>query len=224
MRKRIWVVILACLCFTTLARGQIPSTEGTGRITGHVYDSETLEPLEAASVMLLETMELVNTAADGVFVFEKVTPGQYTILAQATNYQEEEKTVNATEGQTVELQFYLPLQLSLLRKILRIFYSPPMLEFYVYAGTFLIIWLFAAILGRLLNPTHLDLSANSAWLTMIIVHIIFCVVFILHLLISSLRDKPWYYIPAWLLPYLAFMMVDVILIAFLIKQRRDLTW
>ena len=222
MCRRIFIVIFVCLCFTTLVKGQIPLPEQTGQITGYVYDSETLEPLEATSVMLLETMEVVYTTADGAFIFEKVEPGEYTVVAEAENYREEEQIANVTAGQTVELEFYLQLQLSFFQKILRILKSPPMLEFYLYAGIFLIIWFFAAILVRLLDSTNLDLSANSAWLTMIVVHIIFGVVFIIHLLMSSLRDKPWYYIPAWLLPYFAFMIVDVVLIAFLIKQRRDL--
>ena len=168
-------------------------------------------------------MEVVYTTADGAFLFEKVEPGEYMVVAEAENYREEEQIANVTAGQTVELEFYLQLQLSFFQKILRILKSPPMLEFYLYAGIFLIIWLFAAIFGRLLDPTNLDLSANSVWLTMIVVHIIFGVVFIIHLLLTSLCDKPWYHIPAWLLPYLAFMIADFILIAFLVKQRRNLT-
>jgi len=227
MHKPIFVVILICLCsITPLTIGQnditTDITEQTGSVTGYIYDSETLEPLEATSVMLLETMEVVYTTVDGIFTFEDIAPGEYTAMAEAENYREEEQTVSVTVGQPVELEFYLKLQLSFWQKFFRILKSPPMLEFYAYAGIFLIIWLFATILGRLLKPENLDLSTNYAWLTMIIVHIVLGVVFIVHLLLTSLRGETWYYIPAWLLPYLAFMIADIILIAFLIKQRRDL--
>ena len=131
MCRRIFIVIFVCLCFTNFVKGQIPLPEQTGQITGYVYDSETLESLEAASVMLLETMEVVYTTADGAFLFEKVEPGEYTVMAEAENYREEEQIANVTAGQTVELEFYLQLQLNFFQKILRILKSPPMLEFYL---------------------------------------------------------------------------------------------
>jgi len=220
MIKAICITFLSCLFFVSLSFSQ--ESTGIGRITGYVRDSETQKPLEAASVTLSPLMDVVYTDVEGAFAFENIDSGDYTITARAKDHKDAEENIKLSAGQTYEIEFQLSLNLVWYKKLLRVFYSRAMIEFYIYIGTFFVAWGIAAILGRLLEAGYTDRSANSAWLVAIILHIIIGMGLIADVLNVSLRSQPWYYATGWASPFLGFFIVDFVLIAFLLKQRNRL--
>lgn len=69
------------LCSSSLVLAQ-----EAGGIRGVVYDKDFDVPLTAAQVLIVETGEKQTTDGDGHYVFEKVTPGTYTIIISKEGY------------------------------------------------------------------------------------------------------------------------------------------
>lgn len=71
-------------------------------ICGTVVDSDTMEPIEGVSVILIPSSKNTMTTADGRFEFAELDAVQYTITVQKAGYSTNRKLVNAIAGETVE--------------------------------------------------------------------------------------------------------------------------
>jgi uncharacterized protein (DUF2141 family) len=96
----------------------------TGQISGHVYRSDGGEPIAKATVTLRGLQhanpQVVQTGADGAFVFRDLEPGTYMLQAERTgfvpkNYGQEgagrNSTINLTAGQTLN-DMNIPLEMA----------------------------------------------------------------------------------------------------------------
>ncbi|MCI0706147.1 MAG: carboxypeptidase-like regulatory domain-containing protein, partial [Ignavibacteriae bacterium] len=74
-------------------------------IKGKIIDSETQEPLVAASVAIVGTTMGAATNTDGDYVIRNVPPGVYRLRASFVGYAPQEKTVNVgTDGTTADFE------------------------------------------------------------------------------------------------------------------------
>lgn len=79
---------------------------------GVVTDSETGEPINAASIMLTPGGKTTVTESDGHYEFADLDVMQYTIMVQKDGYYANRKTINAISGETIEVD----IQLSRIKK------------------------------------------------------------------------------------------------------------
>lgn len=78
-----------------------------GAIDGIVVDAETGEPLVATAVRVIEVHRTETVRADGRFVFDRLRPGRYTIVADRIGYRSETVPVDVVAGETVQLRVAL---------------------------------------------------------------------------------------------------------------------
>lgn len=76
-------------------------------VNGQVTDAQTGEPIKAASVMLTPGGMTTVSGSDGTFEFTRLDPGQYTVLVQADGYVSNRKYVNATAGESYQVDIPL---------------------------------------------------------------------------------------------------------------------
>lgn len=76
-------------------------------IHGRVTDYDTGLPLENASVLITPTNMNRQTDADGLFAFDNLDAGQYTVIVQKAGYQTNRKTVTAISGESAEANITL---------------------------------------------------------------------------------------------------------------------
>lgn len=76
-------------------------------IHGRVTDYDTGLPLENANVLITPTNITRLTGADGLFAFDNLDEGQYTVTVQKSGYQTNRKTVTAISGENVEANITL---------------------------------------------------------------------------------------------------------------------
>ncbi|HLU24429.1 MAG TPA: TonB-dependent receptor [Longimicrobiales bacterium] len=102
---RFTVVVLASLApwLAAEARAQ------TGTITGVVVDRDTRQPIPSAQIMIPSIGRGVVAQANGRYLLRNVPPGTYEIEAQGIGYRTVSQTVQVADGQTVVVDFELPL-------------------------------------------------------------------------------------------------------------------
>lgn len=100
MRLSKFFVPSLTLVFLTIAVGQAFSQ---GSITGKVIDEDNKEALIGATVFVKGTTTGTITDLDGSFTLSNVSTGSQTLTISFVGYQEIEKDVNVTSGQTVDL-------------------------------------------------------------------------------------------------------------------------
>ena len=76
-------------------------------IGGHVLDGETGEHMAYCLVSIKDTRLATMTDASGHYIFRDLAPGTYTLEASFTGYKAQSQTVNATHGQSIEVNFEL---------------------------------------------------------------------------------------------------------------------
>lgn len=81
-------------------------TPGSATITGQVTDSQTRQPIVAATVSLSPGGMSTFTDVSGDFTLQP-GPGTYTVTASATNYNSASQTVTVSSGQRAALSFRL---------------------------------------------------------------------------------------------------------------------
>ncbi len=102
--RRLYSLSLLALLLT------VPSTAwAQGTIRGTVTDAATEDPLPGASVVLLDTQFGAATGPNGQYTISSVPAGEYLIRASFVGYDEENQTVTVQDGQTLTLDFALPL-------------------------------------------------------------------------------------------------------------------
>ncbi len=87
--------------------GQAPRAAPPGAITGIVVDGSTSVPIADARVAVAELKLEQLTGADGRFDFRQVPPGQYTITISTIGFVFARRTVDVTDGATIELSIPL---------------------------------------------------------------------------------------------------------------------
>ncbi len=96
------LMFLVTLLAPTIAMGQAPAT-----IEGTVKDKETGELLDYANVLLVGTTRGTMSLGGGLFYFQGMPPGTYTVKILYLGYAPVEQTVTLTGGTTSKLTFSL---------------------------------------------------------------------------------------------------------------------
>jgi len=76
-----------------------------GTIKGTIRDIESGEYLDYANVLIVGTTRGTMSLGGGVFYFQGLAPGEYTIRVLYLGYAPEEQTVSLAPGQTVNISF-----------------------------------------------------------------------------------------------------------------------
>jgi outer membrane receptor protein involved in Fe transport len=109
-RHRIqWILplVLAIVLITLAAPVGVFAQGGPGTIKGVIKDGETGELLDYANVLLVGTSRGTMSLGGGVFYFNGMPAGSYTIKVLYLGYAPQEQTVTVQSGQTTQLTFTL---------------------------------------------------------------------------------------------------------------------
>ena len=105
--------ILAFLSFVTLPL----AAQGTGTVRGQVVDSVTKAALVGVTVQIQGTQRTTTTGNDGSYSLGDVPEGSVVVRATRIGFGPQNQTVTVTAGGTVEAQFALAPQASLLEPL-----------------------------------------------------------------------------------------------------------
>lgn len=81
------------------------SADGTGRITGHVFDPNTQAAVAGAAVIVQGTQLGTRTAADGSYTIAGVPAGVYILRVEKTGVLSALQRIAVTAGETVTVDF-----------------------------------------------------------------------------------------------------------------------
>ena len=99
---------LLSICLITLLVGPaFALAHAQGTIQGEVTDSETGETLTGATVQISELEIGTTVGADGTYLIDEVTPGDYTLVASFVGYGDYETEVTVAEGEEVTVNIEL---------------------------------------------------------------------------------------------------------------------
>lgn len=82
-----------------------------GDIKGNVTDAETSEPIQDASIKLMQSdviYQVTSTGIDGTYLLKNITPGDYDIKASKFAYNTSSKPIEVEAAETKEINFALP--------------------------------------------------------------------------------------------------------------------
>ncbi|MDO7173516.1 carboxypeptidase-like regulatory domain-containing protein [Mariniflexile sp. AS56] len=97
------LIYTALLLFTALSFGQ-----NTGFIIGKVLDNEVNNaPLVLANVSIKGTATTLNTDLTGLFIFENLKAGDYTLVCSFAGYETKEINVHVTDLEATEIKVSL---------------------------------------------------------------------------------------------------------------------
>ena len=82
-------------------------SQGSGKIIGRVMDSNSKKVLESANIFLMETEQGTSSNKEGVFKFQGLKEGTYTIKIKYLGYYDEQKKVTLKKGETKEITIQL---------------------------------------------------------------------------------------------------------------------
>lgn len=84
----------------------VQETNQVVTLTGTVLDAEREVPIPNAEVIVNETQESTKTGDTGVFTFDELETGTYTLEVEAEGYEREEREVELTEDEdnSVEIE------------------------------------------------------------------------------------------------------------------------
>ncbi|MCR5037504.1 MAG: carboxypeptidase-like regulatory domain-containing protein [Bacteroidales bacterium] len=106
MKTKLFYALLACfmlLIVTTSCNKKKSESSYLCAITGTVYDFDTGDPIQSATVTLSPSGKSTFTGSDGFFEFLDLDNNQYTVGAQKSGYGYNNKTVNTIAGETVRI-------------------------------------------------------------------------------------------------------------------------
>lgn len=83
------------------------AAQATARIDGEVVDAASGAPVPGATVRLRELGRRETSHADGAFHFERVAPGEYTVVAERIGYAPVEATVRVAAGGAAQARLLL---------------------------------------------------------------------------------------------------------------------
>ena len=97
------IIFIATLFVTALSFAQ-----QTGSIHGHLLDIESNNaPLLYAKVIIKETGAEVLSDEKGVFKFENLKEGRYTLVSSFVGYETKESTVKVIDGKSINVKLHL---------------------------------------------------------------------------------------------------------------------
>ncbi len=99
------------LTFGIAASGQ------TGIIKGRVLSSDN-EPISFVNITLKETSKGTTSAEDGTYMIANIKAGNYTIITSYMGLQTQERKVQITDNEIVEIDFRLPINAQELQEVL----------------------------------------------------------------------------------------------------------
>ncbi len=103
-----WFAFLVCLLsLSSLVLFGTAWAQAPGTIKGVIRDSETGELLDYANILIQGTTRGTMSLGGGVFYFQGMPPGDYTIRVLYLGYAPEDQTVTVHSGTTSELVFNL---------------------------------------------------------------------------------------------------------------------
>lgn len=124
MRPSAAVLVLLCLALAGCSEGTKapPGDDGppvrevepgpdTGAISGIVVD-ETITPVVGAAVALTQTGATAEVDGNGLFVFEDLEPGLYSLEASAPGHATIQSTVDVRAGEVAKPKMVLPVDAS----------------------------------------------------------------------------------------------------------------
>jgi len=109
-RNRIqWILPLFLLLFlaTVIDPGEVNAQGQPATIKGTIRDKESGELLDYANVLLAGTTRGTMSLGGGIFYFNNMVPGTYTIKVLYLGYAPMEQTITVSSGQLANLQFDL---------------------------------------------------------------------------------------------------------------------
>ncbi len=84
-----------------------PDYKRASRFFGKVYDLNTSEPINGATVSLSNSEKLSRTNFDGTYKTGAISSGTITLTAKSPDYQDKSVSFEVTEGENIEYDFYL---------------------------------------------------------------------------------------------------------------------
>ena len=102
-----YISVVLVLWAILLSSCSKPERNFFSTLYGVVTDSETGEPVHAASIMLMPGGKTTVTEADGHYEFADLEVMQYTIMVQKDGYYANRKTIHAVSGETIEVDIQL---------------------------------------------------------------------------------------------------------------------
>ncbi len=113
MNTRKYLLIFAFIICTIFLSSCIPLDPITlhGDIKGSVTDAETSEPIQGATVELIQsdvTTDTTSSGNDGTYLLKNIIPGDYDIQASKFTYGTSLKDVKVEQAKTREIDFTLP--------------------------------------------------------------------------------------------------------------------
>ncbi|MFH1842076.1 MAG: TonB-dependent receptor [bacterium] len=104
-----WILFLVCVFSLPMLLSPTTSSaqEGIGMIKGYIRDTETGENLDYANVLIKGTTRGTMSLGGGVFYFQGLAPGQYTVQVLYLGYAPEEQKVTVRSGETTDIRFGL---------------------------------------------------------------------------------------------------------------------
>jgi outer membrane receptor protein involved in Fe transport len=106
-RKGWLMVILHLAILAVLLAPALVTAQAPGTIKGTIRDGESGELLDYANVLLKGTTRGTMSLGGGVFFFQGLAPGNYTVQVLYLGYAPEEKTVTVQAGKATEVRFDL---------------------------------------------------------------------------------------------------------------------
>lgn len=101
--RRLGLIVLAVLI--NACEPYVPDLYGG--VTGIVASAQTGEPVPGCEVVLVDTGTSELTDSDGMYEFDGLKEGFYTILVQKAGYYEDRKNVKVASGEFAQLSFIL---------------------------------------------------------------------------------------------------------------------
>jgi len=93
------ITLLSLICITTLSYAQ-----NTGSIKGKLIDKEyNNEPLAFANILIKGTTTGTTSDIDGLYTFNDLHPGEYTLIFSFVGYETQEIITTVTSGNTTEV-------------------------------------------------------------------------------------------------------------------------
>ena len=96
------VIILGSLFFNSCAEDEI---DLFGSISGTVKDGISLEPLSGVTLTLSPSGKTIATGSDGIFEFDELEAGKYTISVSKDKYGSDSKSITVSPGRTSQADF-----------------------------------------------------------------------------------------------------------------------
>lgn len=105
--KKIIIICLYCLSFYVLASCISTEVDVSGSLAGSVKDGSTNQPINNCLVTIKSSNQTTRTNPAGVYLFEDLDMGRYTLIFNAITYQSYEDSVDVQFGSRTQKDVFL---------------------------------------------------------------------------------------------------------------------